>query len=172
LQNEITSDYAYRTDRLEQARKSIVHYNQLVKELFNGKEGEMRIDFDQIQRGTHLYFVTSKGKSNFNFRKSSDYFNMGRGKKEDKWEDVNLSLVDSYRTYDLSETSEAPMIPENPIYRVKEVKSNEVVLIDTATKETVKILANRKYSPQIIYFHNQYKSQVKAYKKTDLKEFF
>ena len=169
LQGEIASDYAYRTDRLEQARKNIVHYNQLVKELFNGKEGEMGVDFDQLQRGSHVYFVTSKSKSNFTFRQSSDYLNVGRSKKEDKWEDLDLSPVDSYRTYDLSETSE---VPENPIYRVKEVKPNEVVLIDTATKETVKILASRRYSPQIIYFHHQYKPQVKAYKKTDLKKFF
>lgn len=84
LQSEIASDYAYRTERLEQARKSIVHYNQLVKELFNGKEGEMGVDFDQIQRGSHLYFVTSKGKSSFTFRQSSDYLNVGRIKKEDK----------------------------------------------------------------------------------------
>jgi hypothetical protein len=170
LQSEIASDYAYRTERLEQARKSIVHYNQLVKELFNGKEGEMGVDFNQLQRGTHLYFVTSKGKSNFSFRKSSDYFNVGRSKKEDnKWEDIHLSSVDSYQTYDFSTTQEAL---ENPIYKVKEVKPNEVVLIDTATKETVKILSSRKYSPQIIYFNHQYRPQVKAYKKTDLKEFF
>lgn len=169
LQSEIASDYAYRTERFEQARKSIDQYNQLVKELFNGREGEMGVDFNQIQRGTHLYFVTSKSKSNFTFRQSSDYFNVGRSKKEEKWENLDLSLVNSYQTYDLSETQE---VPENPIYRVKEVKPNDAVLIDTATKETVKILASRKYSPQIIYFHDQYKPQVKAYKKTDLKEFF
>jgi hypothetical protein len=171
LQCEIASDYAYRTERLEQAHKSIVHYNQLVKELFSGKEGKMGVDFSQIQKGTHLYFVTSKSKSNFNFRQSSDYFNVGRIKKKEdnKWEDIHLSLVDSYRTYDFSTTQEAL---ENPIYKVKEVKSNEVVLIDTASKETVKILASRKYAPQIIYFHHQYRPQVKAYKKTHLKEFF
>ncbi len=169
LQSEIASDYAYSTDRLEQARKRIVQHNQLVEELFNGKEDEMKVNFDQIQRGTHLYFVTSKGKSSFNFRQSSDYFNIGRSKRGEKWEDVDLSSVDSFRTYDLSETQE---VPENPIYRVKEVKPNEIVLIDTDTKETVKILANRKYSPQVIYFHHQYKPQVKTYKKTDLKEFF
>ena len=129
----------------------------------------MGVDFDQLQKGTHLYFITSKSKSNFTFRQSSDYFNVGRSKKEDKFEDVDLSSVNSYRTFDLFEASE---VPENPIYRVKEVKPNEVMLIDTTTKETVKILASRKYSPQIIYFHDQYKPQVKAYKKTDLKEFF
>lgn len=129
----------------------------------------MGVDFDQLQRGTHVYFVASKSKSNFSFRQSSDYLNVGRSKKQDKWQDVNLSIVDSYRTYDLSETQE---VPENPIYRVKAVKLNEIVLIDTATKETVKILASRKYSPQIIYFHHQYRSQVKVYKKTDLEEFF
>ncbi len=169
LQSEIASDYAYNTDKLEHAHKSVVQNNQLVKELFIGKEGEMGVDFDQIQRGTHLYFVTSKSKSSFNFRQSSDYLNVGRSKKENKWEDLDLSLVNSYQTYDLSDTQE---VPENPIYRVKAVKPNEVVLIDTDTKEIVKILASRKYSPQIIYFHDQYKPQVKAYKKTDLKEFF
>ena len=133
LHREIASDYAYRTGRLEQARKSIVQHNQLVKKLFNGKEGEIGVDFDQLQRGTHLYFVTSKSKSNFTFRQSSDYLNVGRSN---------------------SKTSE---VPENPIYRVKEVKSNEVVLIDTATRKTVKILASRKYAPQVIYFHDQYK---------------
>ena len=172
LQREVASDYAYRTERLEQARKSVVQYNQLVKELFNGKEGEMGVDFDQLQRGAHVYFVTSKSKSNFAFRQSSDYLNVGRGKKGDKWEDIDLSSVDSYQTYDLSETLEATEVPKNPIYRVKEVKSNEVALIDTTTKENVKILANRKYSPQTIYFHHQYKPQVKAYKKTDLNTFF
>lgn len=60
-----------------------------------------------------------------NYNKSSDYFNVGRIKKEDEWEDINLSLVDSYRTYDFSVTQE---VPENPIYRIKETKSNEVVL--------------------------------------------
>ena len=169
LLREVASDYAYRTDRLERARKSVVQHNQLVKELFNGKEGGMGVDFDQLQRGTHLYFVTSKGKSSFNFRQSSDYLNVGRSKKEDKWEDIDLSLVGSYQTYDLSEIQE---VQENPIYRVKEVKTNEVALIDTDTKETVKILANRKYSPQIIYFHNQYKPRVKTYKKVNIKEFF
>jgi len=169
LQSEIFSDYAYNTDRLEQAHKNVVQHNQLVKELFNGKEGEMGVDFDQIQRGTHLYFVTSKGKSSFNFRHSSDYINVGRSKKEEKWEDLDLSSVNSYQTYDLSETSE---VQENPIYRVKAVKPNEIVLIDTDTKEIVKIFANRKYFPQVIYFHNQYKPQVKPYKKTDLKDFF
>jgi hypothetical protein len=95
--------------------------------------------------------------------------NVGRGKKEGKWEDLNLSSLDSYRTQDLFEDSEAH---ENPIYRVQEVKSSEVVLIDTATKMTVKLLANRKYAPQVIYFHTQYKPQVKTYKKTDLNAFF
>jgi len=99
LHREVASDYAYNADRVEQARKSIVHYNQLVKELFNGKEGEMGVNFDQLQRGTHLYFITSKSKSNFTFRQSSDYLNVGRSKKEDKWQEVNLSIVDSYRTY-------------------------------------------------------------------------
>jgi len=171
LQSEITSDYAYNTDRLGQAYKSVVQHNQLVKELFSGKEGKMGVNFDQLKRGTHIYFITSKGKSDFTLRHSSDYLNIGRSKSEseDKWKDVSLSSVDSYRTYDLSETQE---VPENPIYRVKTVKPSEVVLIDTATKETVKILANRKYSPQVIYLHNQYKPQVKNYKKTDLKEFF
>ena len=168
MQREVASDYAYRTERLEQARKFIVQHNQLVKELFNGKEGEMGVDFDQLQRGTHIYFVTSKSKSSFSFRQSSDYLNVGRGKKGDKWEDIGLSSVDSYRTCDLSETSE---IPENPIYRVKEVRSNEVALIDTAAKETVKILASRKYSPQVIYFHRQYKPRVKTYKETNLHAF-
>ena len=168
LQGEVASDYAYRTDRLEQARKFIVQHNQLVKELFNGKEGEMGVDFDQLQRGTHVYFVTSKSKSDFAFRQSSDYLNVGRGKKGGKWQDIDLSSVNSYQTYDLSET---PEIPENPIYRVKEVKSNEVALIDTATKETVKILANRKYSPQVIYFHDQYRPRVKTYKETNLHAF-
>ena len=169
LQGEIASDYAYRTERLEQARKSVVQHNQLVKELFNGKEGGMEVNFDHLQRGAHVYFVTSKGKSSFAFRQSSDYLNVGRSKKDDKWRDLDLSLVDSYKTYDLSENQE---VPENPIYRVKEIKSNEVVLIDTDTKETVKILANRKYSPQVIYFHRQYKPRVKTYKKASIKEFF
>ncbi len=155
-----------------QARKNIVQYNKLVKELFNGKKGEMGVDFDQLQRGSHVYFVTSKSKSSFSFKQSSDYFNVGRTKRKEKWDDVDLSLIDNYRTYDLSETSEAQEVPENPIYRVKEVKSNEVALIDTATKETVKILASRKYSPQTIYFHDQFKPQVKSYKKTDLNTFF
>jgi len=168
LQCEIVSDYAYRTERLEQARRNIVQHNQLVKELFNGKEGKMGVDFDQIQRGTHLYFVTSKGKSSFNFRQSSDYLNVGRSKKEDKWENLTLSSVNCYQTYDFSTAQE---VPENPIYRVKAVKPNEVVLIDIATKKTVKILSSRKYSPQIIYFHDQYKPQVKACKKTNLNTF-
>ena len=140
----------------------------MVKELFNGKEGEMEVDFEQLQRGSHVYFVTLKSKSNFSFKQNSDYFNVGRSKEEDKWENVDLSLVDSYRAYDLSETSEALEVPENPIYRVKEVKSKEVALIDTATKETVKILASRKYSPQTIYFCHQYKPQIKSYKKINL----
>lgn len=169
LQSEIASDYAYSTDRLEQARNRIVQHNQLVKELFNGKEGEMGVDFEQIQRRTHLYFVTSKSKSSFNFRQSSDYLNVGRSKKDEKWKDLDLSSVNTYRTCDLSEI---PDVPENPIYRVKAVKPNEVVLIDTATKETVKILSSRKHSPQVIYFHNQFMPQIKAYKKNDLKEFF
>ena len=124
----------------------------------------MGVAFEQLQRGTHVYFVTSKGKSSFTFRQSSDYLNVGRSKKGDKWEDIDLSSVNSYQTYDLSET---PEIPENPIYRVREVKPNEVALIDTSTKKTVKILASRNYSPQVIYFHHQYKPQVKSYKKTD-----
>ena len=172
LLREVVSDYAYRTEGLEQARKSVVHYNRLVKELFNGKEREMGINFDQLQRGTHMYFVTSKSKSNFPFRHSSEYLNVGRSKKKDgKWEDEDLSLINSYQYYDFSATQEAEAL-ENPIYKVTEVKSNEVELIDTATKKVVKILAGRKYAPQIIYFHDQYKPQIKSFKKTNLNTFF
>jgi len=146
-----------------QLKTQIELKNRLISELFIRKEKSLIIAYKDLRHNQLIYFRQPKITDYY----GSDNKNMGRIKKGKKWEDHRLSLITHYfKNYE--EISE---LEEYPLYKVLNVKKSYIELQNLNTKNIIKLIHNRQYTPYILFTHNQYIPRIKKTSQTNLNTF-
>ncbi len=123
-------------------------YNKLTNRLFSGKE-HFFSSFDSLKEDMFIYFVNSKTSETTSWKHSKNYsyFNVGRIQNNSGWEDYNLAPHRYFSVYD-----KISYYKKYPIYRVVSISKGEVKIEDIETNEIIKLISNRQYEPQILFF--------------------
>ena len=131
--------------------KTLKRYNRLCHVLFTGSK-YVPLNFSTLKVDMVIYSIFSKTieASSWNGGKKYNYINVGRVKNNTKWEDYNLALTSYYSHFD-----KLSYYKKFPIYRVISASKGEVELEDIETKQKVKLIPSREYSPRILLFSEE-----------------
>ncbi len=138
---------------LSQKIKLLNLYNRLIRNLFVGKKN-ISLTYSTLKEDMFVYFEYSEINETRTWRGSNknDFTNVGRISSNSGWGDYDLAPSRYFSYYDTVSSYD-----NFPVYKVISVKSSGVELEDIETKQIVKLISSRKYSPKILFFDNDKK---------------
>ena len=152
--NDTISELDHTINRLFDLKTRLEVKTRLISELFTKKLKPLTVKFEELSPNQAIYFQNS---TNIDYY-SNDVVNIGRIKdKEDNWKDHTLALS----TYYLKDYEEIEELEEYPIYRVKTIKKSYVEIQEKTTKNIIRLLPKRVYTPYILFRHNKYIPTIK-----------